>query len=49
MKRNLKASGVVVWRLGMTRRVDKVQHVVYSETRGKRSCTLEVVLDASAG
>ena len=42
MKRNLKASGIVVSRRGMTRRVVKVQDMFFS-------CTLEVVLEASAG
>ena len=46
MKRNLKASGIVVSRLGMTRRVVKVQHMFFSEIQ---DCTLEVVLEASAG
>ena len=34
--------------IAMTWRVAKVQHMVYSETQGERTSTLEVVHEASA-
>ena len=46
---SLLAYGIFGFGQGMTPGVVKVHHMVYSEIRGKQTCTLEVVHQAPVG